>query len=109
MFVFPNNQDKGTLENILLEGGNIAYPDFLIPARKYLESIPSSYKEKWNKSKESKALFGVMANVLKPGSANQVTIQRDNWISEETIKQTDQQKIKDFLIQLLDIDTKIDG
>lgn len=108
LFVFPNNHEKGTLENLLLEGGNIAYLEFLIPAQRYLESIPSLHTEKWNEAKKSKALFGVMANVLKPGSANQVTIQRDNWISKETIKQTNQEKIKGFLVQLMDIHSSAD-
>lgn len=106
LFIFPNNRDKGTLENILLEGGSIAYPDFIAPAEEYLKSIPSIYKERWNKSKKSKVLFGVMANVLKPGSANQVTIQRDNWISEKTIVGTGQQKISEFLEELLAVNTK---
>lgn len=100
-FVFPNNMEKGTLENILLEGGEIIYKDIIGHAKEYLNNVPSAYTEKWNDAKYAKSLFGVMANLLKPGSANQVSIQRDKWISDETIQQTSQRNLELFIKEMI--------
>lgn len=101
-FIFPNNEEKGTLEDILLEGGKIVYGDILGHAEHYLENIPPQYKEKWSEAKYAKSLFGVTANILQPGSANQVSIQRNEWINEETVTQTSQQNLKRFIDGILE-------
>lgn len=97
IFVFPNNKDDGTLEKLLLEGGEVVYPHLLDEARKYVASIPEEYKRHWRPSSESKVLFGVVANVLKPGKANQVSIQDNEWISLKTIEQVNQVRLYEFL------------
>lgn len=101
IFVFPNNEDDGTLEKLLLEGGEVVYPHLLDEARKYVASIPEEYKRHWRPSSESKVLFGVAANVLKPGKANQVSIQDNEWISSSTIGQVNQGRLYQFLKRLL--------
>lgn len=100
-FVFPNNVEEGTLENVLLEGGEIVYNEIISHARDYLNKVPTPYTEKWNDAKYAKSLFGVTANILRPGSANQVSIQYDKWISDETIKQTSQQNLKLFIDEII--------
>ncbi|WOV85027.1 hypothetical protein PGH26_03610 [Sporosarcina jeotgali] len=101
IFVFPNNEDSGTLEQLLLEGGEAAYPDLLHSAKKYVDEVSAIYKRKWTQSSEVKVLFGVAANILKPGKANQVSIQDNDWIGTKTIEQTNQIKLKKFLSDIL--------
>lgn len=102
VYIFPNNECEGTLENLLLEGGEIVYSDLMASAKEYVKRISLDYRQKhWSISSEPKVLFGVMANALKPGKANQVSIQDNQWISEETITTNSQSRLNDFLEQLL--------
>lgn len=105
IYVFPNNSETGTLENLLLEGGKIIYPDLVTNAEQYVDSIPLNYRKKyWSISSQQKVLFGVMANALRPGKANQVSIQDNKWISAETAGAPSQIKLRRFLQRMLEIE-----
>ena len=103
-YFFPDNYSQGTLENFLLEGAKVVYSDLLDNVNKYLESIDEKYKKNWSISSENKVRVGCIANVFRPGSANQISIRLDNWISEESkmyslvIKQ-----FYDFIVNILSI------
>lgn len=84
-YFFPNNKDKGTLENLLLEGAKIVYGDLLDEANFYIQNIDDKYKYNWSISSENKVKVGCIANVFQPGSANQSSIRRDEWISKKSI------------------------
>lgn len=106
IYVFPNNRDKGTLEDLLLEGGEMVYKDLMDCAKDYLTSakeIDKDYikKAKITDSDENKILVGVMANIIKPGKANQVSIEDNNWISKDTVDGDMQQELKSFLSEML--------
>ena len=50
-----------------------------------------------------KMLVGVIANALKPGKANQVSIQDNNWINPETLNSNPiQMTFRKFLNELLE-------
>jgi hypothetical protein len=85
IYVFPNNKDSGTLEDILLEGAKIQYNDLLDKALEYIENVDDKYKSKLSISKNKKAIIGSMASVLNPGVANQVSIKNDKWIDQNNI------------------------
>ena len=75
IYIFPDNQAQGTLEDILIEG-----------ASKYVSYAKSlSYTALKSGSKEKKAIIGVIANALRPGRANQVTVRDDNWFTENSM------------------------
>ncbi|MGN7479621.1 DUF3226 domain-containing protein [Solibacillus silvestris] len=102
IYVFPDNMNTGTLENLLLEGGKIAYPDLLANAQIYVDSISERYRRRnWTISSKEKVLFGVMANALRPGKANQVSIQDNKWISNLTVASTSQNELRSFMADLL--------
>ena len=85
-YIFPDDESKGNLENLLLETAKEAYPELLILAEEYIEQA-SEYKEILKKPQFSKkAKVGRIANAMKPGKANQVSIADDEWISEKTLK-----------------------
>jgi hypothetical protein len=85
IYTFPNNADCGTLEKVLLEGASIVYKDLYELSSKYVLDVGQTYKKKWGRSCENKVLVGCIANVLKPGKANQVSINDNDWICQETI------------------------
>lgn len=81
-YCFPDNKEQGSLETLLIEGAETAYPDLLQLASSYIEHVDERYKQKWKPMDDSKALVGVIANVLKPGKSNQVSIQDNDWINK---------------------------
>ena len=83
IFVFPDDKNSGTLENLLLDCGTEVYPDLKSLADQYIAS--ASEHHPFTESGKLKAIVGSMGNVLKPGKANQVTIQDDEWISMKTL------------------------
>lgn len=69
--------------------------------RVYVNSIAPSYLKLWKISSEQKVLFGIMANVLKSGKANQVAIQDDEWISQQTSDTYSQSQLRVLITNLL--------
>lgn len=85
-YIFPNNEEKGNLENLLLETAKAAYPELLALAEEYVKQA-SEYQKLLKKAQyEKKAKVGCIANAMKPGKANQVSISDDDWISEKTLQ-----------------------
>ncbi|MGM0898257.1 MAG: DUF3226 domain-containing protein [Bacillota bacterium] len=97
IFIFPDNNSIGTLEDFLLLGGETKYADLHELAQVYTKNIPSKYRREWGPTSENKVLVGVMANVLKPGKSNQVSISDNKWITEESLRETNQKELSDFL------------
>lgn len=101
-YFFPDNYSQGTLENLLLEGAKVVYSDLLDSVDQYLNSIDEKYKENWSISSENKVKVGCIANVFRPGSANQISIRFDDWISEESITYSPVvKKFYEFIVNIL--------
>ncbi|MGL5755306.1 MAG: DUF3226 domain-containing protein [Paraclostridium sp.] len=100
-YFFPNNRDKGTLEDLLIEGAKIVYGDLLDEVNFYIKNIDDKYKYNWSISSENKVRVGCIANVFQPGSANQSSIRRDDWISEKSIEYSSY--INEFYTFIVDI------
>ena len=101
LYIFPDNDATGTLEHLLLDCAAVTYPDLLMTARDYVGTVPTDLKKKWDPSDEHKVLIGCIANVLRPGKANQVSIQDNKWICKETLHLPQVDKLNQFIIQLL--------
>ena len=103
-YFFPDNDSQGTLENFLLEGAKIVYSDLLDNADEYLKKVDEKYKENWGISSENKVKIGCIANIFQPGSANQISIRYDDWISEESIMYSPIiKKFYNFIIDILEL------
>lgn len=85
-FVFPDNDSEGNLENLLLETAEISYPDLLALAKEFVVKATEFQKKLRKESSAKKAIIGCIANVMKPGKANQVSIADDDWICEKTLE-----------------------
>ena len=87
MYIFPDNENSGTLEQILLDGARHRYPALLTEAEKYIacvEPLPDARKLAAGSNKDTAAV-GVVSNVLRPGRANQVSIHDDDWFTAESL------------------------
>jgi hypothetical protein len=102
IFLFPDNSRNGTLETTLLESATISYSSLLTSATNYVDNADSIYKASWGQSDRDKIIVGCIANILKPGKANQVSIQDNKWICTETTIIDSVKKLKEFIEQLID-------
>lgn len=86
IYIFPNNEEEGNLENLLLEAAEEVYPELLDLASDYVKQA-SEFQVILKKPQfEKKAKIGCIVNTMKPGKANQVSILDDEWISEKTLQ-----------------------
>jgi hypothetical protein len=94
-YVMPNNRDKGTLEDVLIDGAERNYCDLLIVANTYRESLPQQYYIKLAEkpSVMKKALVGFISNVLKPGRANQVSINDCDWFTHDSLQHVEKHRL----------------
>ena len=92
LFAFPDDEKTGNLENLLLEAAQVAYPELLELAEKFVEEA-SEIQNKLKKDQNAKkAKVGCITNAMKPGKANQVSIADDDWVSEATLRECEMLK-----------------
>lgn len=101
-FVFPDNEGQGNVENLLLETAAILYPELLRLAEDYVAAAakiqPKLAKEQYAK----KVKVGCIANVMKPGKENQVSIADDDWVSPKTLAACEMlQKLNGEIIRMI--------
>lgn len=88
IFVLPDNQTQGTLEELLLEGAALHYPDLLAEAQKLVTwagmsptgLTPEDLEEFKKPAGARKAATACVAAILKPGKSIQVSVQDNRWI-----------------------------
>ncbi len=110
VYVFPDNVSQGVLEDILLEGAWLEYPELVSQSEAYFDILKNS-KLNYLKdshflgSKGKKVLVGAISNNLNPGMSNQVSIKQDKWFTKDSIlkKNSHQNNLKLFLEEILEI------
>lgn len=85
IYVFPEKDAKGNLEDLLIEAAKISYPEVLQLSKKYNDDARRIQKEIKSEQYYKKSIVGCIANTMKPGRANQVSISEDEWITDKTI------------------------
>lgn len=109
-FALPGTGAEGTLEDILLELGETAYPELTRVARGFAdhwlphsssEPDSSDWKEYRKPAGRKKATVGAMTAVLKPGKSVQVSLDDNRWVSEQTVGLACLQPALGFLSALL--------
>lgn len=109
VFILPNNNDLGTLENILLECAEINYTNLLELSRNYVENIDRTklnsddLREIKKLAGENKAIVSSISSILKPGRTLQVSLQDNRWINQQTLTLQSLILIKNFLGEILGI------
>lgn len=110
-FVLPDNQNKGTLEDLLLESAALVYPKLYECAKAYINCAKTNANSTTSSSKnfnkptgEKKAIVGAMATILKPGKAVQMSIQDNDWIGETSLSSIPRiQAVQTFLKTLFEL------
>ncbi|TQM92450.1 DUF3226 domain-containing protein [Roseinatronobacter monicus] len=89
IFVFPDNFNSGTLEDILFECSSISHPDLSKMTSDFVASLDSelagghkSLIKMRQGSNNKKCIMGSIANVLKPGSSLAVAVEQQKLIPE---------------------------
>jgi hypothetical protein len=110
IFILPNNNDNGTLENILISCAELVYPNLFDLSSNLVKNVDRDQLEHNDKkdflkpSGRNKAIIGCIGNVLRPGKAIQVSIQDNKWINDNTIEIGNIKLFCKFLYNLLKID-----
>lgn len=87
-YIFPDNEHRGNLENLLLDAASIVYPQLLELADDYVSKAAGVQMTLNREQDKNKAKIGCITNVMKPGKANQVSIADDDWVSNETVQES---------------------
>lgn len=109
VFITPNNNDSGTLEDILLACARLNYPNLFNLSQNYVSSIDISQltqtdlRELRKPAGRNKAIVSSISSILKPGKTLQVSIQDNRWIDEQTMGLNDIQVVKVFLEKIIGI------
>lgn len=108
--MLPDNQTQGTLEDLLIECGEAAYPTLLPTARAHVQQAledatlsASDTEDLKSRAGKNKAIVGTVASVLRPGKAVQVSIQDNKWLRGENLNLVRINAVQDFLVRLLDL------
>jgi hypothetical protein len=110
IFIFPDNQSAGTLENLLQECASVNYPMLLQNAQVYvagldLSGLNQEDLDEFNKpAGRQKTVIGSLSSVLKPGKSITVSIQDNRWVDEATLQQVERLRLfRQFLLGLLEL------
>lgn len=112
-FVLPDNQSQGTLEDILLEIGRIAYPVLLPMAEAHVHGAKTKLvvgQPGWTSSDNDefkapagpkKATIASATAILKPGKTCQVTLSDNRWVDATTLQISPLKEFAAWLHQLV--------
>lgn len=106
IYIIPDNQNQGTLENILIDVAQINYQGLLSSANNYINGIDLSQLlpedlEEFNKpAGRNKAIVASLSGVLRPGKSIQVSIQDNRWLTGDAMNLPKVNNILDFLVSL---------
>jgi hypothetical protein len=118
VFALPEPGIAGTLEDLLLALGDVAYPALAAAARGYAaewrakadaEPAVADWKEMRKPAGTKKAAIAAMTAILKPGRSTQASLEDHRWLSEETRALDCIQPCVAFLNALLVISESVQG
>lgn len=109
-YVLPDNQSRGTLEDVLLDCAGHIYPTLLASATAHVDAAAEDAildaddrRDLQKPSGRNKAIIGSMASILKPGKAVQVSIQDNRWLTGPALALPRVRAISAFLEELLEL------
>lgn len=108
VFVLPDNESKGTLEDILLECASESYPSLLQGAKTFVQTDVSALDDEdlrdlKKPAGKKKAMVSSIASILRPGKAIQVSLQDNRWIKDKTLDLEKVKSVSLFLSKLLEL------
>jgi len=89
IYVWPDNQNSGTLETLLLACASFIYPDHKEGAERFLKGLKRKHTEGLKGVKFDKAVIASIVSVLQPGKANHASFAvKDEWINKLALEKT---------------------
>ena len=106
IYVLPDNQNHGTLEDLLLEAAAITWPETRILARNHVTAATETLSgedlaEMQKPAGPNKAIAASISNLLRPGKAIQVSIEDNDWLTPATLTLPRIAALQTFLHQLI--------
>jgi hypothetical protein len=111
IFVLPDNQTAGTLEDLLLECADVHYAGLLREARAFVARIQpddaaftrEDMRELRKPAGIQKATVASVVSVLKPGRNLQVSLQDNRWLEGAALDLPRVARVQQFLRELLSL------
>jgi hypothetical protein len=109
-YSLPDNLSGGTLEDILIDCAQHAYPSLLSTAAVHVDTAfgdnslsADDMRELRKPAGRNKAIVGSMASILRPGRAIQVSLQDNRWLRDTALALPRVKAVQDFLLNLLEL------
>jgi hypothetical protein len=109
VFVFPDNQAQGSLEDLLLEAGQVAYPKLLAYSARFVAEVdraeltPEDLQEGNKNAGPKKQTIAAATAILKPTRALATSLQDNRWLIGEALERPLVARFRAWLHDLLDI------
>ena len=109
VFIVPDNQNQGTLEDVLLESGAVAYEPQIQQATAFVDMFDKAglteddTEEGRKPSGRKKQIVGTVAAMLKPGRALATTLQDNRWLKGDALNTPLAIGLRKWLHELLDL------
>jgi len=109
VFVIPNNNDPGRLEDTMSECASVAYPQLLNIANDFVNTVNGHFAANadWlskpcrNEYSADKLRVSAIASIMKPTAAIGNSYRQNKWITEETLVLPRISALSEFLKRLL--------
>lgn len=92
VFILPDNNRPGTIEDLLEDAAKVAHPYLFEKAGEYVRGIDPQQLSSHNRrlivkpAGVKKAILACTASILKPGMSIAVSIDQSRWVTEETAR-----------------------
>jgi hypothetical protein len=93
VYILPDNERTGALETVLLECATTKYGEIQIKAEEFVNHLTTKNR--------NKSIVGCINNILRPGTSNSVSIEKDEWFCEDSMTSPGAARLQFFLKQLL--------
>lgn len=109
VFVLPDNEVAGTLEDVLLQAGQVAYPNLLARAAVFVAEVDRSeltaedLKEGNKNAGPKKQRVAAVTAILKPTRALATSLQDNRWLTGGALQQPLVARFRTWLFELLDL------
>jgi hypothetical protein len=109
VFIVPDNNHQGTLEDLLLQTGAVAYAPQLEQATQFVDGFDKTgfddrdTEEGLKPSGRKKQIVGTLAAMLKPGRALATTLQDNRWLKGDALNTSLALGLRKWLHELLDL------
>ncbi|MEX1040996.1 MAG: DUF3226 domain-containing protein [Pirellulaceae bacterium] len=112
IYMLPDNEHEGTLENLVLECGECIYPQLVNRSRDFVDDVRElaelNSKDKSQVKKpfgKEKAIIAAAVSILKPGMSLAVSLDQNRWFSEESLNLPSMKKLIQFLRNLCQLES----